>query len=141
MEEDRALAENCVSDAEWAILITAGYYIPIPRGRFGQQAAWEARCGRPEREGDVTDQQASDAIVSCLSKGLIRLTEDGHKEPERNVLGRFTGEVTEYPAEGIVMTEKGYGIYNRIRIAIRGIDYYEEADGNDQPPNINHTQR
>jgi hypothetical protein len=131
--EQRAIDSHGATEAEWVVLLTAGYYIPLPKDRFIPQAAWEGRSGRSEqREGDVSEQQIAEAIDSCLLKGWVRLTEEGHVEHERNVLGSHTGETTEYPKDGIALTEAGHRIHSGIAIAIHGRDYYSSESASER---------
>ena len=133
-ERQRILAENGVTEAEWAILVTAGYYIPLPKQQFIQQAAWESRTGQPSREGDITEQQAAAALESCLAKGWAKLTECGHEERERNVLGEFCGELCIYPQDGVALTDQGHELNRRISIAIFGRDYFLHDGEYHYPP-------
>jgi len=134
MEIAKALALHAATPAEWAVLITAGYYIPLPRNKFASHAEWEARAGCPRTENDVTEAQVAEAIDSCLLKGWIQLTEKGHVEQHRDVFGRLTGGrpedpvgCTEYPADGIVLTELGQKVHSAIAIAHLGRAYFETA--------------
>lgn len=111
-DQQRIRAELGVTNPIWAVLITAGYYIPLPRDRFIPHAVWEVNNANPR--DDVDDRSVAQAIDTCLSRGWIRLTAEGHSERERNRLGEFTGESTTYPKDGIVLTELGHDVHNRI---------------------------
>ena len=119
---DRFLAEHGVRMAEWAVLLTAGYYVPLSRPGFIPHATWEGNGG--VSHGDVDQASVAEALTSCLEKGWVVLTEEGHVERERNVLGKYTGETTTYPKDGVVLTDSGRELHNRIAIGVYGRDYY-----------------
>ena len=120
--EEQILQQNGITHAEWAVLITAGYYVPFPRGRFIPHAVWEHN--HAERYDDVNEATVAAAIESCLTRGWITVTYEGHVERERDVLGEYTGETTEYPEDGITLTDAGHDIHNRIAIGLYGRDYF-----------------
>src|SRR5690348_7399801 len=115
--EEDVLAANGLTHGEWAVLITAAYYIPLPVRHFIPHAAWESAH-------DTTEAQARRGYESCLSRGLIRLTEAGHVERERHVFGQYTGESTEYPADGVVLTEAGYALHSKVCLELFGPEYF-----------------
>jgi hypothetical protein len=127
------LAANCVTSAKWAVLLTAGYYIPVSKARFIPQAAWEARAGRTPREGDLEEHEIAAALEACLSNGWVQLTELGHAERNRTVLGVDVGVTTIYPENGVVLTDSGHEIHNRVAIAIFGRDYFASEQVHDPP--------
>lgn len=120
--QERVIEEHGVTHSEWAVLITAGYYIPLPRDSFVQQAVWEVNNGDPY--DDVNEASVVRAIDTCLTRNWIALTAEGHVERERNVLGVYTGASTTYPRDGIVLTEDGHNIHNSIAIASYGREYF-----------------
>jgi formylglycine-generating enzyme required for sulfatase activity len=120
--EQRVLAKHGVTNAEWAVLITAGYYISFPRSCFISHAVWEGNGGVPH--GEVVQAAVAEALATCLEKGWVAPTEEGHVERERNVLGEYTGETTTYPKDGVVLTDAGHDIHNQIAIGVYGRDYF-----------------
>lgn len=120
--EQQVLAEHGVTNAEWAVLITAGYYVSLSHSRFIPHAVWEGNGGI--RHGKLDRAAVAKALTSCLKKGWVAMTKKGHIERERNVLGEFTSETMVYPKDGVVLTEAGHDIHNQIAIGIYGRDYF-----------------
>lgn len=113
----QALAKHGVTEPEFAVLATAGYYVPLPRDRFIPHAVWEAS---PLCSDEVNDRSVDDAVESCLSHKWVELTFRGHVEEHRDRLGNCTGKRTSYPDNGIVLTELGEKLLWRIRIEMHG---------------------
>jgi hypothetical protein len=131
--KSQILAANGVSSAEWAVLSSAAYYTPISRRRFIPQAAWESRCGRKPRPGDLEEHEISTALDACLAKDWVMLTKQGHVERERGVLGEYTGDKFVYPDQGVVLTDSGHELHSRVAIEIFGRDYFVPEPRVDPP--------
>jgi hypothetical protein len=138
--EDRMLAANFVTSAEWAVLLTAGYYIPVSKGRFIRQAAWESRAGRTPSEGDLEEHEIAAALEACLSNGWVQLTKQGHAEKNRTLLGVYTGVTTIYPNNGIVLTETGHEVHKRVATAIFGREYFASEPICDPPITVRYNR-
>lgn len=116
-KEVRVLQEHGLTYGDWAILITAGYYIPLAGDRFIEQAVWESL-------GRATLDEVRKGYDHCLSHAWIKLVPAGHQEHERNVFGEKTGDVTEYPENGIVLTDSGHHLWASVGLALFGSQYF-----------------
>jgi hypothetical protein len=96
----RVLRDFRIDAAEWAVLFAASFYEPIPWRRFLELAAWES-------DGEVSEQEASEALTRCIEKNWVALSND---EPALFA----TGE----PEETVVLTELGYQLKNSIVVAM-----------------------
>lgn len=116
--EERVLAEHDLSHGDRAILIAAYYCIPLPRDEFIPYAAADSH-------GFASKSQTQVGFDRCFARGLITLTTAGHLEKDLDVFGKNTGESTEYPAHGVVLTEAGRALHAKVSLAIFGSQYFE----------------
>ena len=117
--EREILEKHGVSIGEWAILISAGYYIPLSRDRFLSHAVFEYN-------DPIKPNEVADGLESCLNNRWASLTPIGHIENERNIFGQLTGVQTEYPKDGVVLTERGHMIHRMLAFEIHGEEYFGE---------------
>ena len=110
---------------DWAILITAGYYIPVAGERFIDQATWES-------QGNATLEEVRKGFERCLAQGWVQLVSEGHVEYNLNVFGEKTGDVTEYPENGVTLTQSGHAIKSKVAIAEYGADHFRRPRSSQQ---------
>ena len=107
------LAENGVTGAEWIVLLTAAYEIPIPESQFVHQAAWEGRAGMEPHVGDVGEPEIAEALERCLTKGWVGLNPQAR---EGTATDAETGEqfTFEIPETCVMLTKSGEDLHHRI---------------------------
>ncbi len=115
--EVHVLKAHGLTYGDWAILITAGYYIPVAGERFIEQATWEIQKG-------AKTEDVREGYDRCLTNGWVRLVREGHMEHDIDVFGMKTGDITEYPENGVILTEAGHALHSKVAIEIFGADYF-----------------
>ena len=110
---------------DWAILITAGYYIPVAGERFIDQATWES-------QGNANPKEVRNGFERSLAQGWVQLVPEGHVEYNLNVFGERTGDVTQYPENGVILTQSGHALLSKVAIAEYGADRFRRPGPSQQ---------
>ena len=118
--EVNVLETHGLTYGDWAILITAGYYIPVAGERFIKQALWEI-------QGNATLEEVRAGFEHCLAQRWVQLVSEGHIEYDLNVFGEKSGHATEYPEDGVSLTQSGHALWSTVAIAIFGAEYFRRV--------------
>lgn len=116
---DEVLIRHCVLPAQWAVLSTALYYIPLPWQSFVCHVKWLF-----EIELGLSIEEVAWGLRNCIDRGWVAMTLDQAVIQHLNIFGQHTGYTTVYPREGIVLTPSGHETVRTIAIDLFGSDYF-----------------
>jgi hypothetical protein len=127
---ERVLPSYQSSFAEYYLLGTAGYRVPLERSRFIEHAAWEFQGhGWPPATGD----ELTAALDRLVSADLMTvLTEDSLRaEADRRAASALpeVEDAASYRPGHIDFTERGYGLYRTLVREICGDEHKTDHSG------------
>jgi hypothetical protein len=104
IQQRRVLTDLGVTSAQWAILFSASYYLPVPPAQFVDMA-------RLDCDEEIPQEELAEALDQCLERGWL-----GVSDEERAALGDLSG--VESSELGVVLTEEGRELKNHISEAL-----------------------